>query len=178
MIVVTGEEDQEWWVRTSHVALSVVSPHMPPRTQCLSCLLAGSFETSSGEYPHHTGLIQPWPSQLCSGLALQHHRHHHHTNTHTHTHTHTHLPDVLRLHHHTHTYTHTYILVCTYIPATHPQALSPHLSTYTHTHTRRTSSGSIFVQPEVLSGGSLPHVTSGGIQGEDSRRPSVTAPFP
>ncbi|XP_060249335.1 arf-GAP with SH3 domain, ANK repeat and PH domain-containing protein 1 isoform X3 [Ovis aries] len=55
VIVVTGEEDQEWWVRTSHVALSVVSPHTPPRTQCLSCLLAGSFETSSGEYPHHIG---------------------------------------------------------------------------------------------------------------------------
>ena len=70
------------------------------------------------------------------------------------------------------TYTNTYILVCTYIPATHPQALSPHPSTHTHTH--HTSSGSIFVQPEVLSGGSLPHMTSG----EDSRRPSMTAPFP
>ena len=27
VIVVTGEEDQEWWVCTSRVALSVVSPH-------------------------------------------------------------------------------------------------------------------------------------------------------
>ena len=27
VIVVTGEEDQEWWVCTSSVALSVVSPH-------------------------------------------------------------------------------------------------------------------------------------------------------
>lgn len=30
MIVVTEEEDQEWWYGTSHVVLSVVSPHTPP----------------------------------------------------------------------------------------------------------------------------------------------------
>ena len=134
VIVVTGEEDQEWWVRTSHVALSVVSPHMPPRTQCLSCLLAGSFETSSGEYPHHTGLIQPWPSQLCSGLALQHHRHHHHTNTHTHTHTHT--PARCSQAPSPHTHIHTYIHTCVHIHPRHTSSgfITPPLHIHTHTH--------------------------------------------
>ena len=116
VIVVTGEEDQEWWVRTSCVALSVVSLHTPPEDTVPGLPL--SFETSSGEYPYHTAACGP---QVLSGRCK--------TETHStlaqpallrprpstpppppHTHTHTHLPNVLRLHHHTYTYTLTLTL--------------------------------------------------------------------
>ena len=119
VIVVTGEEDQEWWVRTSRTALSVVSLHMPPEDTVPVLPLSRELQNQLRRVPsshcslwasgalwlfrckteiHSTlaqpALLRPRPS----------------TPPPPPPHTHTRLPNVLRLHHHTYTYTLTLTL--------------------------------------------------------------------